>query len=184
LSVDAGSACARRTTRTAPWIAAAAFALVVGCDQFARVGGVVTSGAPSFVLDAAPMQDSGRDAASIDDAASVDARQPADSSAQCARPQVAVCNPVTNEGCVDLLRMHCAVDPAASMLAGYCIFSGPPSPDGLACVNTVVTESCPMKSACLLGVCRTLCFCDADCKAGECCAEPIGDYGFKACLPC
>jgi hypothetical protein len=104
-----------------------------------------------------------------------------DASASCAAPTVAVCNPVTNQGCPDLM-MQCAVDPAAPVLSGYCIFSAPM--DAGPCLNTLVTESCPPTSTCLGGECRTLCFCDTDCDEGQCCVEPVGNLGFKVCGDC
>jgi hypothetical protein len=30
------------------------------------------------------------------------------------------------------------------------------------------------------GECRTLCFCDDDCGAAECCTEAVGELGFEA----
>jgi len=98
--------------------------------------------------------------------------------ASCA-PEVQVCNPVTNEGCPE--PMQCAVDLASDVLAGYCIFNGPV---GAGCFNSGVTESCPPTSTCFDFECRTLCFCDADCEAGQCCVDPVGTLGFKACGAC
>jgi len=103
---------------------------------------------------------------------------------ECARPGVATCNPVTNEGCLAELQQQCAADLLSNTLAGYCIFSAPaPAPDG-SCLNTGVTESCPPTQTCVDGLCRTLCFCDDDCEEGRCCADPVGDVGFKACGDC
>lgn len=105
------------------------------------------------------------------------------SSSQCVPPTVTGCNPVTNTGCPDALQMQCAVD-LATTLAGYCIFSGPPSPGTFPCLNTLVTESCAPMSACVDGECRKLCFCDSDCEAGQCCNGPIAAHGFSACGDC
>lgn len=101
-----------------------------------------------------------------------------DAGASCA-PDVQVCNPVTNEGCPE--PMQCAVDLASDVLTGYCIFNGPV---GVGCFNSGVTESCPPKSTCFDFECRTLCFCDDDCEAGECCVDRVGTLGFKACGAC
>ena len=103
----------------------------------------------------------------------------------CTPPSVGVCDPVKNEGCPAELRMQCAVDFTADTLAGYCIFQGPPAPDGSpTCLNTVATESCGPTTTCVLGTCRTLCYCDTDCPESECCTETIGELGFKVCGTC
>jgi hypothetical protein len=102
-----------------------------------------------------------------------------DAGATSCSPEVQLCNPVTNEGCPP--SMQCAVDLAWDVLAGYCIFSSPPMPG---CFNSGVTESCPPSQTCFDFECRTLCFCDADCDAGQCCKEPIGTLGFKVCGDC
>jgi len=108
-----------------------------------------------------------------------------DGGAQCERVEVADCNPVTNEGCAASLMMQCAVNVAAT-LTGYCIFfsGGPPPSLGGACLNTGITESCPPKATCVAERCRTLCFCDTDCEAGQCCTEPLESTGFKICGDC
>lgn len=94
-------------------------------------------------------------------------------------PDVLLCNPVTNEGCAP--PMQCAVDAFSDVLSGYCIFNGPVA-DG--CFNSGVTESCPPTETCLDFECRKLCFCDDDCAEGQCCVDPVGDLGFKACGAC
>jgi hypothetical protein len=110
-----------------------------------------------------------------------DASVVGDAGATCT-PAVALCNPVTNDGCPP--SMQCAVDLGADVLAGYCIFSAPMDmPDG-GCFNSGVTESCPPTSTCFDFQCRTLCFCDADCEKGQCCVEPVGSFGFKVCGDC
>jgi hypothetical protein len=103
----------------------------------------------------------------------------AGSGADCA-PSVALCNPVTNQGCP--AAMQCAIDLAAPSLAGYCIFSAPM--DAGFCFNSLVTESCPPSTTCVNGECRDLCFCHGDCDDGQCCLEPIGTTGFKLCGDC
>jgi len=119
-----------------------------------------------------------------DDPGRPDASLDAHVSSGCAHPDVATCNPVTNQGCLAELQQQCAADLLSATLAGYCIFSAPaPAPDG-SCLNTGVTESCPPTQACVEGLCRILCFCDDDCEEGRCCADPVGDLGFKACGDC
>lgn len=95
-------------------------------------------------------------------------------------PSVALCNPVTNQGCP--AGMQCAIDLAAPSLAGYCIFSAPM--DAGFCFNSLVTESCPPRATCVNGECRNLCFCNEDCDDGQCCLESIGTTGFKLCGDC
>jgi hypothetical protein len=128
-------------------------------------------------------QDGGA-AADRDAATTHDSGAASDSDAECARAAVDVCNPVTNEGCLDSLSMQCAVD-YASHLTGYCIFYSGQSPTpGVDCLNTGVTESCPPTSACVDGQCRELCLCNADCEAGTCCTQRLEDTGFKVCGAC
>jgi hypothetical protein len=105
-----------------------------------------------------------------------------DAGTTCAPPTVTGCNPVSNDGCAPELMMQCAVDLAAPSPTGYCIFAAPM--DGGACFNSGLTESCPPTTTCVAGECRSLCFCDADCEEGKCCAEPIGITGFNVCGDC
>jgi hypothetical protein len=102
-------------------------------------------------------------------------------SGSCTRPDVAVCDPVSNHGCDPPLQ--CIIDYASGTLAGYCAFSTPID-GGPFCVSTPVTESCPPSTTCVDGVCRALCFCDDDCGQGECCGEQVGELGFKLCGTC
>jgi hypothetical protein len=122
------------------------------------------------------------DAAAAEDSGAVH-----DSDAECASIAVDVCNPVTNDGCLDSLSMQCAVD-RASTLAGYCIFysgdSGQSPSDGGDCLNTGITESCPPTFTCLDSRCRKLCLCAADCETGQCCKEALESTGFKVCGEC
>jgi hypothetical protein len=160
----------------------------IGCDQFAAIGiqEPESDAAPSSPAQGDAGETSERDSAILDggDAVASDSSAPA-SDAGCAPVEAAVCNPVTNEGCSAALQMQCAVSFDAP-LTGYCIFfsGGPPPALGGACLNTVVTESCPAKSTCVAERCRTLCFCDADCEAGQCCTEPLQSTGFKVCGDC
>jgi hypothetical protein len=157
--------------RRAAWLLAAVLA---GCQQVAVIGGVETVAGRA----AAPL-----DAAMSGESPALDAGEPAGPSLACERPAVAVCDPVMNSGCPDILAMQCAIDHGADVTAGYCIFQAPNSMMGPTCLNTVVTESCPPRSTCVGGMCRTLCFCDIDCN-GECCNQPVGAHRFRACGPC
>jgi hypothetical protein len=150
---------------------------LASCDQFARVGvreAEVTPPAPE--RDAAPIES---DAAGVAGAGAGGS----DAGAQCPPVEVAVCNPVANEGCPAPLGMQCAIDHLAS-LTGYCIFSAPTSMFGAECLNTGVTESCPATSTCHAGRCQQICLCDADCDAAQCCTDPIESTGFKVCGDC
>lgn len=146
--------------------------VVLGCDQFAAVGMVDSDAATGARDDAAAPGDGDGDGDGPADAGQM----------ACERPAVAVCDPVLNTGCAPNLSMRCAVDYNAPHLAGYCAFDGPV--DGGTCLNTGVTESCPARSTCYGGVCRMLCFCDADCAPGRCCSDSLGEYGFRACGDC
>jgi hypothetical protein len=121
----------------------------------------------------------GGDDSDAGDSSELDASANGDAGGASCTPEVQVCNPVTNDGCLE--PMQCAVDLASDVLTGYCIFNGPV---GVGCFNSGVTESCPPKSTCFDFECRTLCFCDDDCDAGQCCVDPIGTLGFKACGAC
>ena len=127
--------------------------------------------------DAAPTTDAASDALAMPRQGDSGAAPPE----ECDEPQVTTCDPVHNTGCADELLMQCAVDFAAPQLAGYCIFS---APQPVGCLNTLLTESCPPTTACVAGQCRRLCFCDSQCEGGQCCVEPIGNFGFKVCGEC
>jgi len=93
------------------------------------------------------------------------------------------CNPITNSGCAAELGMQCDVDLFAPTLGGVCVFSAPaPTPD--ACLAIPPTQTCPAKQTCVEGACRTVCLCDADCGAGSCCTDLLGEQGFKTCSKC
>jgi hypothetical protein len=165
-----------------------------GAVDGATAGGAAGSGAapasdaPAPSDAGAPARDSSLssvDPASIPDrvrAPSDPADAASDAAATCVPPAVTGCNPVTNDGCAPELQMQCAVDVAAPSPTGYCIFSAPM--DAGACFNSGLTESCPPTTTCVGGECRPLCFCDADCEEGKCCAEPIGITGFNVCGDC
>ena len=163
--------------------AAATLACVglASCDQFARVGisEVEPPDPPTLPsLDAGGGHDAAVtpevDAGMIADAA-IDPR------ADCPDVEIAVCNPVTNEGCSAGLGQQCGID-LVSYLTGYCVFTAPPAlgmPDE--CLNTGVTESCPAAFTCFAGKCHRICLCDADCDPGQLCSEPIDATGFSVC---
>lgn len=150
-------------------------------------GGGSGGGAPMPSADAGHVAGAGGGASGVggaagdpDDAdAAVEAGSGGSSGDGCS-PVVEVCNPVTNDGCPPT--MQCAVDLLATAPTGYCTFSSPPMPG--TCFNSGVTESCLPTEACVDFECRKLCFCDADCGAGECCVDPVGEAGFKACGAC
>ena len=101
--------------------------------------------------------------------------------APCKAPStVAVCDPVQNTGCGT--GSQCDVDLVQPVLSGRCAFTSPM--DAGACFTSPFTESCPAKTTCDNGTCRTLCFCDTDCPQGECCHDTLGTLGFKLCQPC
>lgn len=180
----------RRVTAWAPLVAAACCLAFAGCDQFARVG-VVEPEVENAGAGAASLPEGEAGAAAVHDAAVADAAggtrdggSTSDAGTTCAPVEIAVCNPVTNQGCSAALGMQCAVDFTVP-LGGYCIFySGPPPALGGACLNTGVTESCAPTSACVGDRCRQLCLCDADCDEGQCCSDPLQGTGFKVCGEC
>ena len=99
-------------------------------------------------------------------------------------PMIAVCDPIHNSGCSRTLQMQCDVDLEAATLSGKCVFSAETPTSGL-CLNIPPTESCPPGQTCVDGdQCHTLCLCDADCPAGECCKTALGALGFKTCIGC
>lgn len=93
----------------------------------------------------------------------------------------AVCDPVKNTGCG--MGMQCDVDLVATQLAGRCTFSAPPD-GGTGCFASPFTQSCPPTQTCEANACRDICLCDADCRAGSCCSQPLGTQGWKLCAPC
>ncbi len=94
---------------------------------------------------------------------------------------VAVCNPVHNTGCNPL--QQCDVDVSQTTTpTGLCVFNGG-APDTGPCSASVVNESCAPRFTCLSGSCRELCFCDADCPAGQCCSDTSGPHGFTPLPP-
>lgn len=97
---------------------------------------------------------------------------------------ISVCDPIRNTGCSRTLSMQCDVDLLAATLSGQCVFSVSPADSGL-CLNIPPTESCPPGQTCIDGnQCHTVCLCDADCPANECCRMPLGNRGFKTCVSC
>jgi hypothetical protein len=95
---------------------------------------------------------------------------------------VAVCDPVHNTGCNPL--QQCDVDTLQTLTpTGLCVFNSG-SEGGGACTMTFVSESCAPKQTCASGVCRALCFCNADCPIGQCCSDASGPRGFTLCGTC
>jgi hypothetical protein len=95
---------------------------------------------------------------------------------------VAVCDPVKNTGCNPL--QQCDVDTTqTSTPTGLCVFNSS-SEGGGACTMSFVSESCPPKHTCVSGACRALCFCNADCRIGQCCSDTSGPRGFTLCGTC
>jgi hypothetical protein len=109
----------------------------------------------------------------------------APSEAGCGAPfEVAVCDPVCNSGCPALTRCDVSETPRAGKCIGIWI-----APEGSACLRTDVTDPCAAGTSCVGGICRRLCYADADCSApGTCCNVPVeaggAPSGFKACTPC
>jgi hypothetical protein len=95
---------------------------------------------------------------------------------------VAVCDPVHDTGCNPL--QQCDVDTSqTSTPTGLCVFNSG-SEGGGTCTMTFVSESCAPKHTCASGVCRALCFCNADCPIGQCCSDASGPPGFTLCAAC
>jgi hypothetical protein len=96
---------------------------------------------------------------------------------------VPVCDPIHNTGCAGF--QQCDVDPSQpNAPAGLCLFHSAPSDDSGACLQTVVSETCDAQATCVAGACRTLCFCNADCPASQCCSDTSGPKGFRLCAAC
>ena len=94
---------------------------------------------------------------------------------------VAVCDPVHNTGCNPL--QQCDVDPSqATTPTGLCVFNGPS--EAATCTSSIVSESCAPGMTCVRSACRSLCFCDSDCSAGQCCTDTSGPAGFLLCQSC
>lgn len=91
------------------------------------------------------------------------------------------CDPVGGAGCPVL--QQCDIDttvlPAAT---GHCVFTT--MDDAGTCNFTILSESCPSQSTCVAGACKRICYCNADCSAGECCGGTPPGAGFNYCTPC
>lgn len=104
-------------------------------------------------------------------------------------PSPLICDPVHNIGCL-VPFSFCDIDPTQAVIAGRCVFpfatAAPAADGGASCVSDATTETCLPTSTCVNKTCRKLCYCDGDCAAGQCCAEPApGSAGaFKLCKPC
>jgi len=158
---------------------------VSGGASGARAAGTSASGAGRTAPDSGSGSGArGGSTSESDGGRAIDSGTAGDPGTECAPANIEGCNPVTNEGCAEALMMQCAVDFLATS-TGYCIFySGPTPVPGGECFNSGVTESCPPTFACVDSKCRELCFCDADCEAGQCCVEPLESTGFKVCGDC
>lgn len=134
---------------------------------------------------AAPSGNAGTTSAGRDAGTRPASAPPSGSTSECgATADIAVCNPVSNTGCAAELGMQCDVDLVAPELTGTCVFSSP-APDGGTCLNIPPTESCPAGQTCVdFRECRKVCLCDSDCDAGDCCADELGDQGWKTCRKC
>jgi hypothetical protein len=141
-------------------------------------------GSPASPVDATTVPsggDANRDDAPGGDASADDTPNGETTDAGACSGTVAVCNPVRNTGCNAL--QQCDVDPSqATTPTGLCVFGS--AAEGGPCLSTIFTESCPPQFTCVSGGCRELCFCDADCPAGQCCSDPSGPPGFTLCRPC
>jgi hypothetical protein len=96
------------------------------------------------------------------------------------QPSVPVCDPVHNTGCNPL--QQCDVDPTETTPTGLCVFGSPS--DAAVCLATAFTENCGPGSTCVGGACRSLCYCDSDCPAGQCCSGTSSPGGFLLCESC
>jgi hypothetical protein len=159
-------------------------AMAPGADDSVSPGG---DAQPSGADDTGPISSDdstppGDDAGNGDDGAAPGG----DSEGGSCSPQVSVCDPVHNTGCIG---QQCDVNPltSATAPAGTCIFGPGASdasiPDGSLCYASAFTESCPAKTTCFNGACQQLCFCDPDCPSGQCCSK-AGPPGFKVCGSC
>ncbi|MFT3922192.1 MAG: hypothetical protein QM778_06630 [Myxococcales bacterium] len=118
------------------------------------------------------------DGAVADASSRDDAGQPE----QCVPAAVTGCDPVRNTGCTAGVT-QCTLDPQASPLTGRCVFSGLPATP---CGESALSTTCPPQQTCVAGACRTYCFCDSDCAAGERCNEGIAGAaarGVSLCAP-
>jgi hypothetical protein len=94
---------------------------------------------------------------------------------------VPVCDPVHNKGCNPF--QQCDVDPNQKTTpTGLCLFGS--ASDSGPCTATLLNETCLPTFTCVSGGCRQLCFCTADCPAGQCCSDTSGPPGFTLCQPC
>ncbi|HEX4446456.1 MAG TPA: hypothetical protein VH044_06970 [Polyangiaceae bacterium] len=94
----------------------------------------------------------------------------------------AICDPVHNTGCPNVLQ-QCDIDPTQTTKAtGTCVFGSPM--DAGACLMSAFTESCPVHFACIATACRQPCYCDTDCAAGQCCTDTSSAPGWSLCGSC
>jgi hypothetical protein len=108
----------------------------------------------------------------------------ADVGSGCLSPFAAeVCDPVCNSGCPPLSRCDVSEAPRRGACVGIFIVG-----EGGPCFRGSTTDSCAVRLTCLEGLCRRLCYRDADCSAGSCCSQPLtaagAPSGFAVCAPC
>jgi hypothetical protein len=91
------------------------------------------------------------------------------------------CDPVHNTGCMAPLRCDVSLSLTGTPTGTCVLYTG--SDAGGAC-STFIGETCPPGSTCVNSACRTLCYCDSDCPANQCCSDKAGAQGFTLCTPC
>ncbi|MGH7435531.1 MAG: hypothetical protein ACRENE_07635 [Polyangiaceae bacterium] len=129
------------------------------------------------------LEDAGVDAVATGDGGSPDGGAVEGGDDASCTGTVPVCDPVHDTGCAGF--QQCDVDPSQpNAPAGLCLFHSAPSDDSGACLQTIVSETCDARATCVAGACRTLCFCNADCPAGQCCGDTSGPKGFRLCAAC
>ncbi|HLK41535.1 MAG TPA: hypothetical protein VKU41_32525 [Polyangiaceae bacterium] len=154
---------------------ASAFATPVEGDDGGSTPATGASNAPGADESSAP--DQGDSGAADDSSAADDATE-----AGACSSSVAVCDPIHNTGCNAI--QQCDVDPAhVDAPTGQCLldFGGI---EAAPCAASFLWASCPPHSTCVSGACRQLCFCNADCPAGQCCSDTSGPRGFSLCHAC
>jgi hypothetical protein len=111
----------------------------------------------------------------------------ADGATSCLPPfSSAICDPVCNTGCPALFRCDIADTPRTGVCVGSLLSS---ATEGMPCTRTTLTDDCAASLSCIEGICRRLCYRDADClTSGTCCNTVIeldaGASGYRRCAPC
>jgi hypothetical protein len=167
--------------------ACAVLLLVLGCRFGGPTGAPVPPDATGPAAEVAAPADAAAPSAEVAaDATLVDATAPVEVSppAGCAPPApVSGCDPVCNTGCPPLSRCDVGAAPRTGACVGIWITG-----EGEACFKGSGTDACAARLTCTRGVCRRLCYRDADCPAGACCKTPHHidgvPSGFLLCAPC